>query len=177
MSVVAFLAWAVGLVPLIWLVAEGERRREWWWLASALGVSFLADLGALLMEPHWASAVYPVLQASLVGAVVLSRENAAAYVALLIASGWASLQLHQSPDWLLHTVSYLGCAFLAYHRAPGRLKEALVLYFGLGWLAWLSYVLSPGWASWGTFQGIRALGILWFCLAQQEKVYDAAASH
>lgn len=162
-------AHALGLLPLLWVASHFERRAEYWWLAVAFGVSFLADSAAHTLNPAVVSAVYPVLQAGLVGAVFLSRANASAFVALLVAAGWASLQLGQSPDWLLHSVAWVGCAFLAYHRAPGRVKEALVLYFGLGWLAWLSYVLSPGWASWGTFQGIRALGILWFCLAQQER--------
>lgn len=160
----------LGLIPLLWVSIRKEHRPGWGWLAFAFGLSFVADVIGFFGGGWWVSAVYPVSQAGLIAALLLPKKTSALFVTVLVWAGIVSLQLHQRPEVLLHTVSWLGLAALLYRQPLGRLREALFCYFGLGWVAWLSYCLAPGWESWLVFQGIRALGIGLFCWAQQERV-------
>lgn len=168
MIVAVEAAHQMGLLPAVWLASQRERRRVWWWLAGALAISWVADTVAHWVHPWLVSAVYPVSQAGLIAALLVPKKVAATFVAVLVWAGVISLQLGQRPEILLHTVAWLGLAVLVYRLPPSLLREALFLYFGLGWVAWLAYTLDPGWASWGTYQGVRALGLLWFCWAQRQ---------
>jgi hypothetical protein len=168
-----YAAWTLGLIPfawLAWLAGRGERRaREWWWLAGAFLVSWIADAFALAgVEPWLMSLVYPVTQAAIVVAVLLDREEAIVFVVALVLVGLIAVLWRGvgAPDVLLRTVAWLGIALVAFDRiALGRLRVALLLAFGLGWLAWCSYTIDPGYPTWLAYQGIRALGAGAFCWA------------
>jgi hypothetical protein len=159
----------MALLPLLWLALRRERRPDWWWLAGALAISWVADSMAHVVPASWVSSAYPVSQSGLLGAILLPKRSAGYFVSVLVAVGIVALWLGERPDVLLHTVAWLGLTALVWPLRLGRLKESLVLLFGLGWVAWLAYALDPGWASWLAFQGIRALGLGWFCLAQAER--------
>ena len=75
------------------------------------------------------------------------------------------MQHGDGPDLLLRTVAWLGIVAIVWRLPVPRLWLALGTTFGLGWVAWLGYVLSPGWPSWGVYQGVRAVGIGLFCWA------------
>jgi hypothetical protein len=171
--VIFYVAYAVGAAPLAWLVMlamRGERRdAAWWWLAGAFFVSFVADSVALAgVEPWLMSLVYPVSQAAIVGAVLLEREDAALFVCGLVTVGIVAVLWRGvgTPDVLVHTVAWASIGVIAFDRdALGRLRLALVVAFGFGWMAWLGYTLSPGYLTWLCYQGVRALGIGTFCWA------------
>jgi hypothetical protein len=166
------LAHHMALLPLVWLawLAAWEDRRgaEWWWLAGAFFVSWLADSAAHVADPWLVSLVYPVSQAAIVGAVLLEREEAALFVGSLVTVGVVAVLWRGvgTPDVLVHTVAWASIALVAFDRAAlGRLRLALLVAFGFGWLAWLGYTVTPGWPSWLCYQGVRALGIGCFCWA------------
>jgi hypothetical protein len=171
--VIFYVAYVVGAVPLAWLAMLATRGRRcdvaWWWLAGAFFVSFIADSFALAgVEPWLMSLVYPVSQAAIVGAVLLDREEAVIFVAALMAIGvvavlWLGVG---TPDVLVHTVAWASIAIVALDRESlGRLRLALLVSFGFGWLAWIGYTISPSWPTWLCYQGVRALGAWCFCWA------------
>lgn len=168
-----YAAWTIGLIPfawLAWLAARGERRaREWWWLAGAFFVSWVADAFALSgVEPWLVSLVYPVTQAAIIGAVLLDREEAALFVGALVLAGLVAVLWRGvgAPDVLLRTVAWLGIALVAYDRiALGKLRIALLIAFGFAWLAWVGYTLDPSYRTWLAYQSVRALGAVAFCWA------------
>lgn len=164
------LAHHMALAPLVWLLAlrtvQSRRDPAYWWLAGAFAVSWIADALAHVVDPQLVGAVYPVSQAALVCAVLGTRDDAKVFVVTLVGAGLASLVLDSRPDLLLRTVAWVGVAGLVWDRPGlGRLRGALLVTFGLGWLAWLVYVAFPGWDSWGAYQLTRAAGIGWFCWA------------
>jgi len=169
----------MAVLPLVWLallqVAGVGRGTAWWWLGSAFGVSWLADWAAHWVHPVAISAVYPVTQAAMIGAVFLSRAEARCFLGVLIATGLAAAVSGQLPDVLLHTVAWLGLVGILWPLPHGSLRSAMLLLFGVGWLAWLGYVLRPGWTSWGLYQSIRAVSIAWFCWAAYRPVRMAVA--
>src|SRR5260221_2594102 len=65
----------MALLPLLWLgvlAYYGQRRSVLWWtLAIVLGVSWLADTAAHWVDPWLVSALYPGVQAILLGLVLL----------------------------------------------------------------------------------------------------------
>jgi hypothetical protein len=173
LPVIFYVAYALGVVPFVWLAwlaARGERRdAAWWWLAGAFFVSFIADSFALAgIEPWLMSLVYPVSQAAIIGAVLLDREDAILFVLSLATVGilavlWRGVG---APDVLVHTVAWASVAVIAVDRAAlGRLRVALLVAFGVGWCAWLAYTIAPGLPTWLGYQGVRALGIGCFCWA------------
>lgn len=168
-----YAVWQIGLVPLACLAVLAMRRQRrdaaWWYLAGAFFVSWIADAFALAgVEPWLMSLVYPVSQAALVGAVLLERRQAMAFVGALVTVGlvavlWLGVD---QPDVLVRTVAWLGVALIAYERdALGRLRMALLVAFGVGWLAWAGYAVRPSWSTWLAYQGVRALGVGTFCWA------------
>jgi len=166
------VAHQMGLVPVLWLAwlhFRGKPRgAEWWWLAGAFFVSWLADTAS-----HWTGhplvgMVYPVLQAGLVGAVLLYRKDAIVFVVLLMVAGIADVLVNGilPHDVFLRTVAWLSVVGIVYPlKQLGQLRASLLLYFGCGWLAWMWYAVDPGWYSWGWYQFIRFSGILAFCWA------------
>jgi membrane-bound metal-dependent hydrolase YbcI (DUF457 family) len=171
--VIFYAAWTLGLVPvawLAWLARRGQRRdAAWWYLAGAFFVSWIADAFALAgAEPRLMSLVYPVSQASLVGAVLLERDDAVRFVLALVAVGIVAVLWRgvDTPDVFVRTVAWASIGIIAFDRdALGRLRLALLVAFGFGWLAWIGYTVTPGWDSWLCYQGVRALGAGTFCWA------------
>lgn len=170
--VVSEVAAEMGLVPLAWLVWLRLRGRSpglaWWWLAAAFFVSWLADTAALWVNPDLVGNLYPVTQAALVGAVLLDRLEAAEFafalfVVALVAVFWRG---PLGIDVFLRTVAWGSVAVLAWqYHALWRLRDALLVSFGVGLVAWWWYALAPGWLTWGFYQVVRAVGIALFCAA------------
>lgn len=162
----------MALVPLVWmggLTVRGYIRGwEWWWLAIAFGVSWLADTAALVADPWIISAVYPLGQSALVGLVFLTRRDGLRFLMALLAVGVAAMLWRGAagPEVLLRTVAWGAVVGIVLDRwALGRLRTTLLVYFGLGLFAWWLYALSPGWWTWGAYQFLRLAGILLFCAA------------
>lgn len=147
-------------------VAAFRAPRAYWWLALAFAVSFLADTASHFVNSFWVSRVYPVSQAALVAAVFLARKDALGILAMLVLAGLAGVFLEpKGPELFTHLVCWLTAAAIASEEAPQPVKRALTVYFGWGVLAWVCYVIEPGWASWGFYQGTRLVGIALFGLA------------
>lgn len=162
----------MGLAPLVWLALLRVRGRsigvEWYWLAGVFAVSWLADTAA-----HWGNSwlvglAYPVSQAAIVGLVLLSRREGLTLIITLVIVGvvdvlWFGIE---SPDILLRTVAWGAISVIAYRfHQLGRLRASLLAAFYFGLLAWIAYVIWPGWTSWSLYQSTRLLGILLFCWA------------
>lgn len=162
----------MGLVPLVWLVflhsIRITRGAAWWFLAAAFGISWVADWVAHVAGPWPISPLYLVSQAALIGAVLLPRRDARWFLGLLLFSALAAslvLPLYQ-PDLFVHTVAWWGITLMVLERpALGRLRTALLVAFGGGWLCWLGYFLAPSGGSWALYQVCRAVGIGLFCWA------------
>jgi hypothetical protein len=162
----------MGLIPLIWLAIlhfRGKRAGiEWWWLAGAFAVSWLADTAAHWTGSQLVGAVYPVSQSAIIGAVLLSRSEAIELTIGLVAIGVLDVYANgiTGPDILLRTVAWLSIVGIVYPlRQLERLRMALIVSFGVGWVCWLGYAIWPGWSSWGLYQTVRLAGILLFCWA------------
>jgi hypothetical protein len=168
-------AYLMGLIPVVWLGWCRVRGRpvgaEWWWLAGAYGVSVLADTASrfLPVEARWVvSLVYPVSQSAVIGAVLLDRRDAMTLVVVLVVIALAAALVEHvhGPDVLVRTVAWGAVVGIAYDRpALGSLRRALLVSFGLGWVAWLAYAAWPGWSSWGAYQFVRLAGLLLFAAA------------
>lgn len=155
----------LGLVPVV-VVAVTRAPKAYWWLALALGVSFLADSVAHVLDPFWVSRVYVVTQAALVAAVFLSRAEALWTLACLVALGLLGVFLQPAgPELFTHTCAWGLAALVAYEFAPQPLRRSLLVYFGWGTLAWFAYVAVPGYPSWLAYQATRVLGIGLFAYA------------
>lgn len=186
----AEVATAIGIVPLLWIAFlhfRGKARDlAWWWIAGAFAVSWLADNASRWTGHPLVSVTYPVAQAGLIGAVFLFRADAIKFVLVLMAVGVADILLIgvQGPDILLRTVAWLSVVGIVYPIWQlGRLRTSLLVYFGMGWLAWMLYAsiatwpdwvfyfrgqphaISPAWLSWSSYQLTRLAGILLFCWA------------
>lgn len=157
------------LATLLLLRWRGQRREAaWWWLAGAFLVSWLADEAARWTLPAFVSIVYPLAQAGIVLAVLQPRPVAlVSVVALTVLGALAILwEAGRFPDLLLRA----GCwgaivASVGLHRPVSLLRGSLLVYFGLGLLAWAGYVALPGWTSWGAYQLVRFAGLALFSLA------------
>jgi len=158
----------MGLAPLLWLAIRRERRPDWWWLAVAYGISWLADTAAHLWgHPWFVSAVYPVSQAALIGAVLLPRPDADWFVGVLVVGGVLGIAREGTthPSLLLHTVAFGGIVAISWQHPHQRLRLALLVSFGLGLLAWVVFTRWVTWGTWGAYQLVRATGIGVFCWA------------
>jgi hypothetical protein len=166
------IAHHMALIPVVWLGWLRFRGRDlglaWWLLAGAFSISWLADWAAHWFNPLLVSPVYLVSQAWIVSAVFLSRREMLLLVTVLTLTGLAAVLWRgvSEPDVLLHTVAWLSVVGIVYQLPQlARLRTALLVAFGLGWLAWLGYAISPGWISWLIYQSVRATGIGLFCWA------------
>lgn len=163
------VAWTLGLVPALWLAGLAGRRRSlppWTWaMAGGFGVSWIADAIARWVGAGPVSQVYPVMQAAVFTAVLVPRHWAENVIALFLLAASASIVMRQGIglDILLHVLAWGTVAGLAWRYTAHGLRGALLVYFGLGVLAWLGYVVWPGWGSWLTYQGTRAVGLGWWC--------------
>lgn len=172
-TAISHTAAVLGLVPLLFLLALGFMGRgrdvAFWWIATAYGVSWLADLAGQRIDPFLIGALYPVTQAGIVGAVLLEPEDAMILLVALVAAGlWAIFVQGggRVPDVLLRTVAWGSVAGVAASRPElGPMRAALVVTFGLGLLTWLAYASLPGWPTYLAYQGARAAGAVLFCVA------------
>jgi hypothetical protein len=179
MPIIAWIAYSLGLLPALWLAVRRVRAAEWWWLALAFGISWVADTVALASGHPWpGSALYPLAQTAVIAFVFLRSLEASAFVGILavvtagaiLTQGWATSTL------VVRTIAWGAIVSMVWRPRVGRLREALLVYFGLGWAAWMIYSLSPGmrsdghvppltWTSWSLYQVMRAMGIGLFCWA------------
>lgn len=187
-------AWWLGAIPLLWLCVLQRRGQvrdvSLWWLGAALGVSFVADTLAFLgVNPDYVGNLSPISQAALVGLVLLiDREDVVTLLGVLGGVGVAAM-LWNGPlgfDVLIATVANLAVVVIAYEfRALDRLRLSLLVYFGLGCLAWWwdayegdlfrsgvtmpdVWGLSPSMWTFLCYQCTRALGIGLFCWAASD---------
>lgn len=170
---IAGAAQYLGLVPLVWLCGRrvvGKFDVAWWWLGLAFAVSWAADeVGRRKLLPvDVVSLVYPVSQASLVGAVFLERRGAMLFTALLTVMGVvaALVSAPNGKDVLLRSVANAAVCGIVWDRpALGWLRWSMLAYFGLGLLAWYGFAQHPTVMGWWLNQGIRVVGIVVFCYA------------
>jgi len=158
----------MALIPAVALAVHRERRADWWGLALAFGLSWVADSLALWSGHPWpVSALYPLAQTGLIAFVFLRPMEASAFVGILtIVTAGAILTQGWAPSTLVvRTIAWGAIVSMVWRPRIGPLREALLVYFGLGWAAWMIYSLSPGWTSWGSYQFVRAAGIGLFCWA------------
>lgn len=166
----------LGALPLAWVGILWLRGRRidsaFIWLTLAFFVSWVADSAAHWVDPWLVGIVYPVTQAVFVACAFLRREDALAFLAVLVGAGVATMATRgaDGPDVLLRTVAWLGIVGIVIDRwALGRLRAALLVYFGLGTLAWFAFVLwgqvDPLYRPWYAMQAVRLVGILLFCSA------------
>lgn len=168
MPLVAYVTWTMGLIPLAWLAVRRERRAEWWWLAAAFAVSWIADAATLLGYPTWVPVtVYPVTQAAIILAVLAERQEAKAFALLLVFVGLVTILTEGTtgPTLLLEMITASVIVSVVWPLPLGRLRLTLLVAFGVGFLAWVGYVLAPGWTTWGIYQAVRAVSIVMFCWA------------
>lgn len=161
---------ALPLATLLVLLLRGKRRDAGlWWLAAGFLVSWAADWFPHFGNPPAVVAtVYPVGQAGLMFPVLMSRRTAAALLLLSGTAAIVAILLHglTGPEFLSRAVAWGAIVVAASQRpALGWVAFALVLYFGLGLLAWAGYTALPGWTTWGAYQGARFLGLVTFSVA------------
>jgi hypothetical protein len=178
-ALVLDVAQNIALIPLFWLAVlhmrHKPRDRAWWFLATGFAISWVADASAFLLPAaqRWVpSAVYPVSQSAIIGAVLLERTEAMMFLALLVPAGIVAAILSNAagPDILLRSFAWLILAGVAWGRQelPHRLRVCLIVYFFLGYFAWLvrmEWLVVP---TWYLYQAIRLAGLLLFCWAASE---------
>lgn len=187
MSVVSELPHHMFLLPLLWLVLQHGAGRPvdlaWWWVAAAFGISWLANTVQHYQPPdqRWImSAIYPVSQAAIVSAVVLSRLHARRFLLALIVVAVGSVLFLDWPSatLLLRFAAWGGIVWFVLPLPLGRLRVVLVATFGGALLSWVAYLLLPGngvdyphgTPSWWVNQSCWALGIVLFCWASRPVV-------
>lgn len=165
---VAEVAHHMALLPLVTLVVTEARGRKvprvYWWVGAALLVSWVADSLAHYVSPAVVSFAYPVSQAVLVWAGLVSVVAAFDVLMLLSVLALVTLLLGWSP-LALRVVAFGSVVFLAGREPSSLLRTSVLTTFGLGLGVWVWYTRDPGWTSWGVYQGVRALGIGLFCVA------------
>ena len=177
--VIPWICTALGLLPLAWLSVRKVVGLDYWLIATALGISFLADIGALALPERITSFAYPLGQCGLIGVTLLAPRQGLIYGLLLMAMAVVSLRINPAEvpafDVMFRTFAF-GSITLIASQMPnlGGLRNALLLYFGLGLVAWLAWAFwhNPtdhsariNWALYLIDQTTRAVGIGWFCWA------------
>ena len=163
----------IGALPILWLGALSlryeTRGTEWWWLATALGVSWIADTVALFAHvPDQVGAVYPILQTGLIALVLLDRFWATNAIGLMLFTALVNVAWlgPRGDEWLLNTVSSaIACATVLLRWELGLLRSALLVLFGIGAIFWLWYVADPFGPGYWLYQGTRLTATLMFCRA------------
>lgn len=134
-------------------------------MALVLAVSWIADTAAHVIDPWFVSALYPVAQAILVAAVVLSPVVAHRFILAVLAMAVVSIAWNGigRPDLFIRTVCWVGILLMLWPLPT--LRVTTVSAFGVCLLAWIGYSLSPSWTTWGLYQGVRAGADGVFCWA------------
>lgn len=167
------IAHHMALLPLLWLAAlwmvEQRRDPALWWLAGVYAISWIADTAAHWVDPWLVSAVYPVSQAAIVGAVLLKRDDALVFLFSITAIGVVSIAFQelQQPN-VLRSAAWAAIAAIVYPLPLGRLRSALLVTFGVGLAAWILFAATRTWPTWLVYQGVRAVGIVLFCWAASQ---------
>ncbi len=160
----------IGLLPLATVLIAWWKGKQpdpaLWWLSVAFVVSWLADSLGHWFSPTAVTFSYVISQSVLVGAVFLSRREAVRLFWMLLCL--APLAVFLIPitgghDYLLHLVAWVSAAIIAQEHALGRLRTALVVYFGLGSAAYLWLATAVSLPAMLTYQSTRLAGILLFC--------------
>lgn len=166
------IAHQMGLVPLLCLAVlylRGVNRDVgWWWIAGAFGVSWLADSATHWVAPWVISAVYPVSQAAIIGAVFLPRAKAWMLLFLLVAIALVALGWEGAtgPDLLLPTIVGGTVAVIVLpQKALGWLRWSLLVGFTGTAIVWWAYAEWPGWTTWALYQSLRAVATVLFGIA------------
>jgi len=130
-----------------------------------LAVSWLADSAAHWVDPRVISALYPIVQVILVAFVVLPPIAAHRLILAIVMIAVASLAARgvARPDVFVRTICWAGIVLMLWPTPS--LRVTVLSAFGLCWLAWIGYSLSPSWATWGVYQGLRAGADGVFCWA------------
>jgi hypothetical protein len=125
------------------------------------------DATAHFVNPWIVSTVYPISQAAIILAVIAERNEARVFMWLLIAVGLVTILTEgvTGPTLFLETVAAASIVAVVWPLPLGRLRLTLLVAFGVGFLAWVGYVISPGWTTWGIYQAVRALSLVMFCWA------------
>ena len=166
------VAHQAGLVPLVAMVLLGRRlSMEWWLLALAWSVSWVADSVTHFAGGAWfVSHLWLWLQFVYVLAVFMAPSiHRAMAMSAVVLMAMSSAQLSApGPDWLL-TSGGSALILTAAWRAEGRgaaLALPAFVYFGLGSIAYLwmvSRMGSPEFSpAWQTYQACRLLAFLLF---------------
>jgi hypothetical protein len=173
---IAEIAHWMGLVPLTWLAIEGARGQSraavWWWLAGAFGVSWVADTAAHFIPQADSPAItviYPVSQAAIIGAVLLSRRLAKVALWLLAALALIAILWNDAgqQDLLVRAAAWLLVVGIVWYRddLPYRLRFCLLVYFGVGLAMWMVHLRWLTVATWYPYQAARLAGLVLFCWA------------
>ena len=178
---VANAFWFSSLLPLawLWILSRSHRRIDsaWWWLALAFGISWIPDapIDHMSHALDWVLvAVYPVAQTAIVGKVLLSQTRATRFLFLLGAAAIVSIVWEGvgGPEVILPTVAWLLIAGIAWthETIPHLLRVSLVVYFCLGWGAWLLHAEAikerqDMLATYYAYQLTLLLGRVVFCIA------------
>lgn len=175
----AEIAHQIGAIPLLWLAllaAQGKQReRQWFVLAFAFFISWLADSAADAGVNPWVmSIVFVVSQTALIGAVFLRREPAIILTMLITVAGCLAVAIQgvEGPDVILSTVAACAVILIVWKHPARKVRASLLVYFGLGQWAWIAHAIAvenrdvPMYLpTYFAYQGCRLVGILLFCYA------------
>ncbi len=160
----------IGLLPLATVVLAWWKGKQpdpaLWWLSVAFVVSWVADSLGHWFSPTAVTFSYVIGQSVLVAAVFLSRRETARLFWTFVCL--APLAVFLVPitgghDYLLHLAAWVSAACIAQEQALGRLRTALVIYFGLGSAAYLWLAIAVSLPAMLAYQSTRLLGIVLFC--------------
>jgi hypothetical protein len=161
----------MGLIPLLWLTllkSQGHQRSGiWWGLAIVFAVSVAANTAAHFLDAWAISAVYPLVQAIVLGAVVLPLAAAWRWAALVLGAGLGAWSVRgmAHPEIFVHTVAWVGMLLIV-SRYPGSFRHVVVSAFGLGWVAWIIFTLArESLTAWAFYQGVQMANLGAFCWA------------
>jgi len=172
----------MGVLPLAWLFALSLRGKDhepqWWWLALAFAVSWAADETALQFpkpDRWWLTFIFPISQTTIVTRVLWSQRRTFIVLGVLVAAALLAVAWEgvRGPDVILYSVACLCIVGIVWLRPElsFRLRLCLLVYFGLGLIAWLAHAewihehphgTAP---TWWPYQGARLAGLLLFCWA------------
>ncbi len=166
----AEIAHWMALLPLACLAVAGRRcDSAYWWIAFAFSFSWLADTAAHWVNPWAVTLVYPITQSTIILAALLPRQDTIRWLAgfAVVAGAAIVLKGTKGPDVLLHSVASVSVVWAVWRESalPANLRLALVVYFGVGLLAWLIHVQWLVVETWWPYQGSRLAGLLLFCYA------------
>lgn len=151
------------LLPLLAVLVVRPKAWAFWWVAFAFTVSYVADYGTHVgISPFVVSRTYPVLQAICLGVAFLGVAAAERWAVFLFLVAFVLSLVWRSDTLMLRAFCWLGACAIALEEAPRDLRRAIVVSFGLGWLAW---AVDTNWrvaAAWYAYHGVWVLGELFF---------------